>query len=49
MKLIYKNLTGEKLTGEIMEFTPHGIKIKTSEFIFGLIPYKDVIEIIENK
>jgi DNA-directed RNA polymerase subunit E'/Rpb7 len=47
--LIYKNpITGKILQAEIISFNKYGIKIKSSEFITGLVLCKDVIEIKEN-
>ena len=46
--LVYQNpLTGEILHAEIISFGEYGVKIKSSEFITGLVPYKDIIKIIE--
>ena len=44
--LVYQNpLTGKILYAEIISLGEYGVKIKSSEFVIGLVPYKDVIKI----
>ena len=44
--LVYQNpLTGKILRAEIISFGEYGVKIKSSEFVTGLVPYKDVLKI----